>query len=101
MDKKEQPLALGLASKLTPATYQQLRTALEIGKWPDGRKLSPEQKENALQLVIAYDQAHHTESNRVGYVGKPEKKEPCGSKGVDGKSGQQGNDEERPLKFIK
>jgi len=88
LDEKEAPV-LNLASKLTPATYQQLRTALELGKWQDGRKLTVEQKENSLQLIIAYDEIHNEEEQRVGYVAKPKKKEPCGSD----------DNEERPVKF--
>lgn len=89
MDEKEPPAVLNLASKLTPATYQQLRTALELGQWEDGRKLTVEQKENSLQLIIAYDEMHNKEEQRVGYVAKPKKKEPCGGD----------DDKDRPVKF--
>ena len=88
MDEKESPAVVNLASQLTPATYQQLRTALELGKWEDGRKLTVEQKESSLQLIIAYDEIHTEEEQRVGYVAKPKKKQPCAS-----------DDKERPVKF--
>ena len=33
-----------LIKRLDPAVYQSLKRALELGKWPDGRKLSDEQR---------------------------------------------------------
>ncbi|MBU2254537.1 MAG: DUF1315 family protein, partial [Gammaproteobacteria bacterium] len=40
---------------ITPEIYQSLKLAVEIGKWPDGRKLSQEQKELTLQALIAWE----------------------------------------------
>lgn len=45
---------------MTPEVYERLSTAVEIGKWPDGVALTPEQKENCLQLVMLW-QARHNE----------------------------------------
>lgn len=66
-----------LIEKLTPDIYQQLKTAVEIGKWPTGQALSKEQRELCLQAVIAYEQKNMTEEERTGYV--PPKKTACGS----------------------
>ncbi|MEY8710247.1 hypothetical protein A9B99_18475 [Mangrovibacter phragmitis] len=43
-------------STMTPEIYQRLATAVELGKWPDGVPLTPEQKENCLQLVMLWQQ---------------------------------------------
>jgi len=43
-----------LVSAMTPQIYENLRNAVEIGKWPDGKALTPEQKENSLQAVLLY-----------------------------------------------
>jgi uncharacterized protein YeaC (DUF1315 family) len=43
-----------LVKNLTPDVFDNLRTAVELGKWPDGNPLSDEQKQNTLQLVMAY-----------------------------------------------
>jgi uncharacterized protein YeaC (DUF1315 family) len=43
-----------LVKNLTPDVYENLRTAVELGKWPDGKPLTDEQKQNTLQLVMAY-----------------------------------------------
>ncbi|MGL5286747.1 hypothetical protein SAMN05880558_10318 [Aeromonas sp. RU39B] len=38
--------------------YQRLRTAVELGKWPDGKALSEEQKATSLQAVMAWQALH-------------------------------------------
>ncbi len=43
-----------LVQSLTHDTWLSLRQAVETGKWPDGTKLTEEQRENTMQLVIAY-----------------------------------------------
>lgn len=45
---------------MTPEIYQRLVTAVELGKWPDGVALTPEQKENSLQLVMMWQTRHNT-----------------------------------------
>lgn len=58
-----------LVQKLDPEIYQNLKTAIEIGKWPDGRALTEEQKMLSMQAVIAYEIEHQfPEAQRVGYV---------------------------------
>lgn len=39
-----------IINSMTPEVYQRLSTAVELGKWPDGVALTPEQKDNSLQL---------------------------------------------------
>ncbi len=36
-----------IIDSMTPEVYQRLATAVELGKWPDGVALTPEQKEIA------------------------------------------------------
>ncbi|MCK5818584.1 MAG: DUF1315 family protein [Psychromonas sp.] len=43
--------------KISPSLFDKLKTAVEIGKWEDGKALSERQKEEALQLVLAYQSA--------------------------------------------
>lgn len=54
---------------LTPEVYQRLVTAVETGKWADGVALTPEQKENSLQLVMLW-QARHNDNPQHMSVGK-------------------------------
>ncbi|WP_339510360.1 YeaC family protein [Pseudomonas sp. RL_15y_Pfl2_60] len=61
---------------ITPEIYQSLKLAVEIGKWPDGRKLTQEQKELSLQALIAWEIKNLPEDQRIGYMGPQE----CSSK---------------------
>lgn len=61
---------------ITPEIYQSLKLAVEIGKWPDGRKLTQEQKELTLQALIAWETHNLPEEERIGYMGPQE----CSSK---------------------
>ncbi len=54
-------------------TYKNLKQAVELGKWPDGKKLTREQRENTLQAVIAWGRTHLDENQRVGYIDKKQK----------------------------
>ncbi|MCX0500501.1 YeaC family protein [Erwinia billingiae] len=54
---------------LTPEVYQRLVTAVETGRWADGVALTPEQKENSLQLVMLW-QARHNDNPQHMSVGK-------------------------------
>ncbi|WP_067520368.1 DUF1315 family protein [Endozoicomonas ascidiicola] len=62
--------------KMNPAIHQSLRQSLELGKWPDGRTMTQEERDASLQAVIVYEYQHLPESERIGYM--PAK---CGSSG--------------------
>lgn len=70
-----------LIDSITPDIYENLKRAVETGKWPDGNPLTPEQREHSLQAIIAYDARHKNEEERVGYIPPKVKAEPCASKG--------------------
>ncbi|MBI6941139.1 DUF1315 family protein [Pseudomonas putida] len=65
-----------MIENITPEIYESLKTAVEIGKWSDGRRLTPEQKELSLQAVIAWEMKNLPEDQRTGYMGPQE----CASK---------------------
>jgi uncharacterized protein YeaC (DUF1315 family) len=58
-----------MIASMTPDVYQRLATAVETGKWADGVALTPEQKENSLQLVMLW-QARHNDDPQHMSVGK-------------------------------
>ncbi|MES2719590.1 MAG: DUF1315 family protein [Pseudomonadota bacterium] len=58
---------------LTPEVVGNLRKAIELGKWPDGKRLTREQLETSLQAVIAWESKHLPEAERSGYIEKKEK----------------------------
>ena len=59
-----------MIENITPDIYQNLKLAVEIGKWPDGRKLTLEQKEMTLQAMIAWELQNLPEDQRTGYMGE-------------------------------
>ncbi|TBV03785.1 YeaC family protein [Phytopseudomonas dryadis] len=65
-----------LIRNITPDVYESLKLAVEIGKWPDGRRLTQEQKELSLQAMIAWETRNLPEDQRTGYMGTSE----CASK---------------------
>jgi uncharacterized protein len=85
-----------LIAQITPDIHQNLRRAIELGKWPDGRALSQEQKELTMQALISYESKHLTDTDRVGYIDRGPKAEGelCDSAGGLSKS-----EEPKPLKW--
>ena len=49
----------GLMANVTPEIYQRLKTAVELGKWPDGVVLTGEQRDNCLQVVMLWQARHN------------------------------------------
>ncbi len=55
--------------QMTPAIYASLKQAVELRKWPDGRRLSESQLELCLEAVLKYEVEHDVpEAARVGYL---------------------------------
>ena len=54
-----------LVDAMTPTIYENLKTAVELGKWRDGTRLSPEQVESCLQAIILYESKNLPESERI------------------------------------
>jgi|TARA_R110002049_G_scaffold74278_4_gene191682 uncharacterized protein YeaC (DUF1315 family) len=70
-----------VAQQISPDIYRRFKEALELGKWPDGRALSKEQKEICLQAVIVYEAAQGVpEEKKTGYVDSTKKTSSCGPK---------------------
>ena len=82
-----------LIKTMTPEVYDSLKRAVELGKWPNGERLSQHQRETCMQAVIAYDHQHKHEAERVGYI-HTEKHEHCGESG-----GNDDPDAPLPLKW--
>lgn len=64
-----------LIASLTPDIHASFKRAIEIGRWPDGRRLSDEQRALCMEAVIAYETAHIGETERVGYIDRGKKAE--------------------------
>ena len=62
-----------LAQSMTPEIYRNLKDSVARGKWPDGKPLSREQREGALQAMIIWGRTHLPEHERIGFVDKGHK----------------------------
>lgn len=60
---------------LDPDIVSRLKTAVEIGKWPNGIVLTQEQRQICMQAVIAWEAQHLPEKERSGYIDKGHKEE--------------------------
>ncbi|HCR0074511.1 TPA: YeaC family protein [Klebsiella aerogenes] len=54
-----------IIASMTPELYQRLATAVELGKWPDGVALTPEQKENSMQLAMLWQARNNTDAQHM------------------------------------
>ncbi|PID43099.1 MAG: hypothetical protein CSB48_07335 [Proteobacteria bacterium] len=69
-----------LVGSLTDETYKNLKKSLELGKWGDGSRLTPDQKQHCMDMIIMYEDYHNMpEHERTGYIGGKDKKTPCAS----------------------
>lgn len=64
-----------MLSVLNADIVDRLRTAVEIGKWPNGVALTKEQRQISMQAVIAWEAENIPETERSGYIDKGHKEE--------------------------
>ena len=86
-----------LIANITPDIHASLKRAIEIGRWPDGRRLTPEQRELCMEAVIAYETAHVADDARVGYIDRGKKAD--GEVCADDHDHADDADEPRPLQW--
>ncbi|MEX0618646.1 MAG: DUF1315 family protein [Pseudohongiellaceae bacterium] len=60
----------GLVDQIDLETYYRLKSAVELGKWNNGERLSRKQLEYCLQAIIAWESRHLPEDQRTGFVCK-------------------------------
>ena len=87
-----------LIESIYPEVYKNIQSAVELGKWPNGLKLTQEQREYSMQVLIAYDAAHKSHENRVGYIPLKKKKDLCDAGVTEGNDSMQEN-VEQPIKW--
>ena len=86
----EQMLAM-----LNPEIVDRLRTAVEIGKWPNGVALSAEQRQTCMQAVYAWEAKNLAENERSGFIDRGTKAE-----GEECDDDHQHHEQFKPIKFI-
>ena len=57
-----------LIAQLTPQVYQRLKAAIEIGKWPDGRVITADQKASCMEAVLRYQAMKLDANQHSGYM---------------------------------
>lgn len=68
-----------LVATITPEIRDNMLKAVELGRWPNGDKVSEEQRAHCLQALIAYDElSGKPKSERIGYIASKEH-DHCGS----------------------
>ncbi len=65
-----------LVESLTPDMVSDLKRAIEVGKFPDGRLVTAQQKALMLGAIIHYDALNVPEVDRTGFI--PQKKQRSG-----------------------
>lgn len=83
-----------LLHSITPEIYENLKRAIELGRWLDGEKISAEQRNLCMQAVIAYEHRHLPPEKHTGYI-PPKPHAYCGDD-HDHDSAEQ----EKPIKWI-
>ncbi len=85
---------------MNPEIHMNMKTAVELGRWANGERLTPQQLENCIQAIIAYEQIHLPEHERVGFIDRTGlKKAHCDDTGLSGDS--QEGDQTQVLRWIK
>ena len=51
---------------MTEDTYRSVKTAVELSKWEDGNRLTKEQIEYCLQILILYEARYLPEDCQIG-----------------------------------
>jgi uncharacterized protein YeaC (DUF1315 family) len=77
-----------LIDSLTPDIVARFKKAVELGRWPDGKALSDQQREHCMRAIIIWDRDNLSAEERTGYIDRGHKQ------------GERGEDSEiRPLRW--
>ncbi|MEY8204300.1 MAG: DUF1315 family protein [Bermanella sp.] len=79
-----------LINSMTPQIYRNMKEAVELGRWGDGRTMNKQQKSHCVEAMIRFEHLHGIdETERVGYVDMSNKRKKSSPA-----------DETQPLKII-
>lgn len=91
-----------MLSALTPELIARFRTAVELGKWPNGDRLTPAQRQTCMQAMVVWEHHHLPENQRTGYIdrGTKEDGEECDSHHPSIDAEFESKTEEKPIRFL-
>ncbi|MEX0963368.1 MAG: DUF1315 family protein [Pseudohongiellaceae bacterium] len=89
----------GLIEEMSVDVYCALRLAVELSRWPDGKRLDTQQRDLCMQAIILYEAKHLPEQDRIGFdlsascSSKSDRAQPqpISVAGLAGSSGREGN----------
>ncbi len=62
------PESIGeLIDEMSVEVYAVLKLAVEVSRWPDGRRLERPQRDLCMQAIILYEAKHLPEQDRIGF----------------------------------
>lgn len=64
-----------LIARMDANTCAALRRAVEIGKFPDGRRLTDEQRALCMEAVLAWEIRHLPPEQRTGHIDRGSKQD--------------------------
>lgn len=62
-----------LVARMDAGTCAALKRAIEIGKFPDGKRLTDEQKALCMEAVLAWELQHLPPQQRTGFIDRGSK----------------------------
>ncbi len=54
-----------LVRAMSPEIYQRLMYAVETGRWPEGERLTQEQRDGCMQAVMLYQSRYNTDAEHM------------------------------------
>ncbi|MFA0810531.1 DUF1315 family protein [Microbulbifer epialgicus] len=72
-----------LLKHLNPQIVGSLKRAIELGTWPNGVAITPEQRSLCAEVVANWEVHNLSREQQVGYVAPKPSKDPCASKKGD------------------
>ncbi|PCD90111.1 YeaC family protein [Vibrio mediterranei] len=54
-----------LLEAMTPDVYERLLYATETGRWPEGSRLSQDQRDSCMQAVMLYQSKHNVDPQHI------------------------------------
>ena len=68
-----------ILAAMSPEVHARFQEAIALGRWPNGEKLTDEQKTTCMNAVIVYENHFKEPTERTGFV--PPKITPCDDEG--------------------
>ncbi len=57
----------GLIDEMSVEIYEALKLAIELSRWPDGKRLGAQQRDFCMQAIILFEAKHLPEQDRIGF----------------------------------